>query len=86
MSDTGDKRMVDQVDAPVAVPAAGAETAEPASPCISVCALDENDVCLGCYRTAGEITDWFMADATEKRAILTRAEARRSDATGVRLL
>ncbi len=86
MTDTGDKKMAGQVDASSAATVAKSETAEPASPCISVCALDENDVCLGCYRTAGEITDWFMADAAEKRAILTRAEARRTNAMGVRLL
>ncbi len=86
MSDTGDKKIVGQADAPSVATFSAAEPAEPASPCISVCALDENDVCLGCYRTAAEITEWFMADAAEKRAILTRAKARRSDATGVRLL
>ena len=60
--------------------------AEPASPCISVCALDENDVCLGCYRSAEEITDWFMASAAEKRAIVERAARRRDDSNAVRLL
>jgi predicted Fe-S protein YdhL (DUF1289 family) len=43
---------------------------EPESPCISVCALDENDICMGCYRSASEITDWFMADVGEKREIV----------------
>jgi predicted Fe-S protein YdhL (DUF1289 family) len=64
----------------------GPAAAEPASPCISVCALDENDVCLGCYRTSEEITDWFMASAAKKREILARAAARRADANPVRLL
>lgn len=60
--------------------------AEPASPCISVCALDANDVCMGCYRTATEITDWFMASAEEKRAIVAAAEARRRADSPIRLL
>ncbi|MDP5053137.1 MAG: DUF1289 domain-containing protein [Congregibacter sp.] len=62
------------------------ETPEPASPCISVCALDENDICMGCYRSADEITDWFMADASAKRAVLARAQARRDADSPIRLL
>lgn len=50
---------------------------EPRSPCISVCALDDNDICVGCYRSAAEITDWCMASAAERRSILERAAARR---------
>lgn len=50
---------------------------ELASPCISVCLLDDNDICLGCYRSAAEITDWFMADPAEKHDILSRARDRR---------
>jgi predicted Fe-S protein YdhL (DUF1289 family) len=68
---------------------AGRDTAiqkEPESPCISVCALDENDICMGCYRSASEITDWFMADAGEKREIVARAEARRLADNPIRLL
>jgi predicted Fe-S protein YdhL (DUF1289 family) len=59
---------------------------EPASPCISVCALDENDVCMGCYRTADEITEWFMATPEEKRRILRQAAKRRDDDSPIRLL
>lgn len=50
---------------------------EPASPCVSVCLLNESDVCLGCYRSAEEITDWFMASPGEKQEILDRARDRR---------
>ncbi|GAB3279242.1 DUF1289 domain-containing protein [Parahaliea aestuarii] len=49
---------------------------EPKSPCISVCVLNSEDVCLGCYRSAAEITDWFMASPEEKRAIVRRARER----------
>lgn len=59
---------------------------EPASPCISVCALDADDVCMGCYRSAGEITDWFMASAKEKRVILENARQRRDQDSPIRLL
>ena len=58
----------------------------PESPCISICALDENDICMGCYRSAQEITDWFMASDEEKRQILVRVRERRDAASTVRLL
>ena len=59
--------------------------AEPQSPCISVCLLDDKDICVGCYRSANEITDWFMADAQGKRDILQRARERLEAATTIRL-
>jgi predicted Fe-S protein YdhL (DUF1289 family) len=59
---------------------------EPPSPCVSVCALDENDVCMGCYRTASEITDWFLATPAEKHAILRAAGERRRADSPIRLL
>lgn len=52
------------------------------SPCVSICALDADGVCIGCYRTADEITDWFMASASDKQAIVARAAARRDGAAG----
>jgi predicted Fe-S protein YdhL (DUF1289 family) len=51
-----------------------------------VCALDANDICLGCYRSAQEITDWWMASAKEKQDILARCEERRQADSPVRLL
>ena len=59
--------------------------AEPQSPCISVCLLDEGDICVGCYRSADEITDWLMANAEGKREILKRARERREAASTIRL-
>ncbi len=47
--------------------------------------LDDGDICLGCYRSASEITDWFMADARAKREILARARRRRETAGSVSL-
>jgi len=54
-------------------------TDEVASPCVSICVLNEQDICLGCFRSAEEVTDWFMADDTEKKRILERAEKRRRE-------
>ena len=58
---------------------------EPKSPCISICVLDENDICQGCYRSAEEITDWFMAASQEKQAINDRARERMLASHPVRL-
>jgi predicted Fe-S protein YdhL (DUF1289 family) len=46
------------------------------SPCVSVCMLDEQDVCTGCFRTAQEITDWFGLDDDARRAVVDAARAR----------
>jgi predicted Fe-S protein YdhL (DUF1289 family) len=62
------------------------ESEEPASPCISVCLLDEEDICVGCYRSANEITEWFTASAEGKREMLRRSRERQERANPVRLL
>lgn len=41
-----------------------------ASPCVSVCALDEQDICTGCQRTVDEITRWGRMDNAERRVVL----------------
>lgn len=60
--------------------------ASPESPCISVCVLDDQDVCTGCYRTGDDIMNWFMASDDEKRDILKACRERRDAAMPVRLL
>ncbi|MFK7734299.1 MAG: DUF1289 domain-containing protein [Pseudomonadales bacterium] len=60
--------------------------AEPQSPCISICVLDDDDVCQGCFRTAAEITDWFMLSADEKRSIIARSIERRDADSSFKLL
>lgn len=47
------------------------------SPCINVCTLGEDDVCLGCYRDIGEICAWGSADNAERRQIVAAANRRR---------
>ncbi|MEO0573810.1 MAG: DUF1289 domain-containing protein [Pseudomonadota bacterium] len=48
----------------------------PQSPCISICTLDEQDICMGCHRTMDEIIDWAMLDDDAKRAVLERVNER----------
>lgn len=47
------------------------------SPCIEVCSLNDRDVCIGCYRTANEIIEWFSASDQRKREILVAVSERR---------
>ena len=55
------------------------ESAQPVkSPCIEVCSLNDQDVCIGCYRTANEIIEWFSASDERKRAILSAVKERRA--------
>jgi len=44
------------------------------TPCIGQCNLDEHDICLGCYRTALEITDWLNKSEDEKIDIVIRCK------------
>ncbi|MFW3899018.1 DUF1289 domain-containing protein [Pseudomonas bharatica] len=47
-----------------------------ASPCVSICALDDHDICTGCQRTATEITRWGRMDNAERRQVLALCHER----------
>jgi predicted Fe-S protein YdhL (DUF1289 family) len=53
-------------------------TPGPASPCISVCVLDEGNCCKGCRRTVAEIARWGRMGAVEQWAVIARIEQRRA--------
>jgi len=46
------------------------------SPCVSICMLDEQDVCTGCFRTANEITDWNELDDDARLAVIATTHKR----------
>lgn len=46
------------------------------SPCISICVVDENNVCSGCYRSLNEIAQWSASSDAEKQVILVAAKKR----------
>ncbi len=48
----------------------------PKSPCVSVCALDDDNICIGCQRSGEEISRWGRMSADEKRAVLERCHER----------
>jgi predicted Fe-S protein YdhL (DUF1289 family) len=49
------------------------------SPCVSICVLDEDDICAGCYRSALEITDWVIMNDNRKREVLRLCAQRARD-------
>jgi predicted Fe-S protein YdhL (DUF1289 family) len=46
------------------------------SPCVNICALDDADMCIGCQRTAAEITGWGRMSNDERRSVLTSCDER----------
>ena len=48
-----------------------------ASPCIDICELDDDNICVGCYRSIEEIVDWGMLDNAEKSVIIELANKRK---------
>lgn len=50
------------------------------SPCVSLCRLDEERVCLGCFRHVEDIRAWRSADDDTRREIIAAAEQRRLQA------
>ncbi|KPX23288.1 DUF1289 domain-containing protein [Pseudomonas syringae group genomosp. 3] len=48
------------------------------SPCVSICALDEQDICTGCQRTVSEITQWSRMSNDERRVVLGLCDERAS--------
>lgn len=55
-----------------------------ASPCVHICALDDDDICIGCQRSVAEITRWSLMDNAERRQVLQLCHAR-AKAKGVLL-
>ncbi|WP_107852585.1 DUF1289 domain-containing protein [Oceanimonas marisflavi] len=46
------------------------------SPCIGLCRLNEQRLCMGCYRTIDEITGWRERSEQDKAVIVRRAKER----------
>ena len=41
------------------------------SPCINICKLNSDNMCVGCYRTIEEIASWTKLSDAEKIKILS---------------
>lgn len=51
-----------------------------ASPCVSICALDDNDICVGCHRSGQEIAGWGSKSESEKAEIMLKVRERERSA------
>ena len=49
------------------------------SPCIAICVLDEQQICMGCFRSVDEITAWSSASDDERQQIIDAAEKRKEN-------
>jgi uncharacterized protein len=47
------------------------------SPCVRNCCLNNDDVCLGCFRSLDEIKRWSESSNQERIIVLQKAEQRR---------
>jgi len=48
----------------------------PLSPCILICTLDDNKVCLGCGRSLQQISAWALMSKDEQWAVIDELSAR----------
>jgi predicted Fe-S protein YdhL (DUF1289 family) len=46
------------------------------SPCVDICRLDAQGLCVGCRRTIDEIAEWSRASDARRREILRELELR----------
>ncbi len=46
------------------------------SPCVRNCCLDENDICLGCFRSISEIITWSESSQAQRKKVLLKANKR----------
>ena len=46
------------------------------SPCVSICALDIDDICMGCLRSGDEIRRWGKMTNSEKQTVLDNIRQR----------
>jgi len=48
-------------------------------PCVRRCTLNEEEICLGCFRTFNDMLLWNKASNEEKQEILNLAEQRKME-------
>jgi predicted Fe-S protein YdhL (DUF1289 family) len=64
----------------VSVPYASPIDTPVPSPCVDICRLDGQGLCIGCRRTLGEIAEWSKAGDARRREILSGLELRKAAA------
>jgi predicted Fe-S protein YdhL (DUF1289 family) len=49
------------------------------SPCVGVCALDNNDLCIACRRSGIEIGEWGVLSNDQRKEVIKKTELRYLD-------
>ncbi|SIS44942.1 DUF1289 domain-containing protein [Neptunomonas antarctica] len=49
------------------------------SPCVGVCALDNNDLCIACRRSGIEIGEWGVLSNDQRKDVIKKIEQRYLD-------
>ena len=47
------------------------------TPCIKLCKLNEENVCVGCYRSIEEITNWRNLSLKEQKQVMETTKKRK---------
>jgi len=50
------------------------------SPCVRNCCLDKNDICMGCFRSLDEITQWAVVDEDTRLQYVNNSNGRKNQA------
>ncbi len=48
------------------------------SPCVRNCCLDDDNICMGCFRSMDEILHWRDASEQQQKEILQSAKTRKA--------
>ena len=49
------------------------------SPCVSICCLDDDDICLGCFRSCDEICKWGAMSNDERKDVMKKVAEREQE-------
>jgi hypothetical protein len=69
---TVDSHSVDAVASPSGSTVPSPRTKDTSSPCVDICELDSDFVCIGCGRTIDEVLNWPGYTDEQKKAVLDR--------------
>ncbi|MGK0249033.1 MAG: putative Fe-S protein YdhL (DUF1289 family) [Oleispira sp.] len=61
------------------IPSSKVENTVVKSPCVNICCLNEEDVCLGCYRSCDEICKWGAMNNEQRNDVMKKVAEREQD-------
>lgn len=52
------------------------------NPCVGICVSDETGMCIGCFRTQDERSNWYIESTEWRETVLTDLPKREEDVFG----